>query len=212
MPRSQRPDRTVKRHRLIRSRRIGLLGGSFNPAHEGHVHISQQAIKALRLDEIWWLVAPENPFKDKSTLAPYADRLAGAAAMTEDCPHVYVSDFESAIRSYRTVTTLRALKKTMPHVEFIWIAGMDLIHQMHNWQGFDEIAATLPLAFFERPPLDQGTKRSLLGLNPKIRQIRNARPGQKTRKTPCISIFRRRHTVNQSATALRQAAKPAKVA
>ncbi len=166
-------------------------------------------MRALRLDEIWWLVAPANPFKDQRSIAPYDQRLQGAVELTANHPYIHVSDLEQVIHSQRTVKTLRHLKKHMKHIDLVWIAGMDIVHHFHHWENADQIVRTIPLAFFERPPLHQGTRRAALTQFAHIPQKRNAGSARHTLKAPRILVFRRRHTVNQSATALRNGARDA---
>src|SRR5690349_6039688 len=101
--------------------RIGLLGGSFNPAHRGHRHISIQALRLLGLDELWWLVSPGNPLKDGAAdMASYAARLASAHAQARRAP-IRVTDFERQVGTRFSVDTMRALKARFPQHEFIWL-------------------------------------------------------------------------------------------
>ena len=130
--------------------RIGLLGGSFNPTHEGHLHISLMALQRLGLDELWWLVSPSNPLKKSHDLAPYDSRLAGARKMA--ChPRITVSDFETRAGTRYTVHTLRALKRCFGGVHFVWIAGADILIEMPLWRDWEAIFRTVPIAIFDRP-------------------------------------------------------------
>src|SRR6476619_6395277 len=105
--------------------RIGLLGGSFNPAHGGHRHISLEALRALGLDEVWWLVSPGNPLKESATdMAPFEARLASARALAGGAP-IRVSDFERQAGTRYTVDTVRKLKRHFPQHRFIWLLGSD---------------------------------------------------------------------------------------
>lgn len=132
-------------------RRIGLLGGSFNPAHEGHLHISLEALKRLQLDEIWWLVSPQNPLKPATDLAPYATRLAFAKTMAQH-PSIKVLDLEARHRLYYTIDTLRFLTSRAPKHRYVWLMGADNLAHFHHWRAWRSIAALLPIAVIDRAP------------------------------------------------------------
>ncbi|HEX3521104.1 MAG TPA: nicotinic acid mononucleotide adenylyltransferase, partial [Stellaceae bacterium] len=109
-----------------RRRRIGLLGGSFNPAHGGHLHISVLALKLLDLDQIWWLVSPQNPLKPARGMAPFPVRLEGARRIAEADRRILVTDLESRLgSSYYTADTLKALRRRFPRLRFVWLMGGD---------------------------------------------------------------------------------------
>jgi nicotinate-nucleotide adenylyltransferase len=129
--------------------RIGLLGGSFNPAHEGHRHISLLALKYLHLDELWWLVSPQNPLKPTNDMAPFAERLASAHAMARH-PRIRVSDIESRLHTRYTADTLHALRSRFPQTRFVWIMGADNLAQIPRWERWTEIFNTVPIAVFDR--------------------------------------------------------------
>ena len=107
-----------------RHRRVGVLGGSFNPAHDGHLHISRAALKHLRLDQVWWLVSPQNPLKSKGDMAALDHRLAVARAAARD-PRIVVTDLERRLGATRTTLTLRALTRRFPAISFVWLMGAD---------------------------------------------------------------------------------------
>ena len=130
--------------------RIGLLGGSFNPAHEGHLHTSLMALQRLNLDEVWWLVSLSNPLKEAQDLASYESRLEGARAMARH-PRIKVSDFEVRAGTRYTIHTLRALKRRFGGVRFVWIGGADILTQMPLWRDWEAIFRTVPIAIFDRP-------------------------------------------------------------
>ena len=109
--------------------RIGLLGGSFNPAHAGHRHISLEALKRLRLDRVWWLVSPQNPLKEKDGMAPLAEREAVAAAVA-DHPRIAVSSLETGLGTRYTIDTVQALKQRFPAADFVWLMGADNLRQL----------------------------------------------------------------------------------
>lgn len=128
---------------------VGLLGGSFDPAHAGHVHLTQQALRRLRVDRLWWLVTPGNPIKPRGP-APLATRLAAARAMMQH-PRVTVTDVEDQLGTRYTAATLQALRKRYPHVRFVWIMGADNLAQFHRWDSWAEIFRTTPVAVMARP-------------------------------------------------------------
>jgi nicotinate-nucleotide adenylyltransferase len=130
--------------------RIGLLGGSFNPAHEAHRALSLFAMKRLGLDRVWWLVSPGNPLKDSRAQPPLAQRLAGARGIARH-PRIDVSGLEAALGTRYTIDTVRALRRRAPHVRFVWIMGADNLSQFHRWRNWRGVADALPLAAIDRP-------------------------------------------------------------
>ena len=134
-------------------KRIGLLGGSFNPAHRGHRRISLAALDALGLDEVWWLVSPGNPLKGSKGMAPFEARLRSARAMARRAP-IRASDFEARAGTRYTIDTLGELLRRHPRDRFIWLMGADTIAQFHHWKRWRAIAKTLPIAVIARPGYD----------------------------------------------------------
>ena len=130
--------------------RTGLLGGSFNPAHGGHRHISLAALDALDLDEIWWLVSPGNPLKAEKTMAPLSARLASARRAARRAP-IRTTAIERALGTVYTVDTLAALIRRYPRRRFIWLMGADNLAQFHRWRDWRRIAALVPIAVVTRP-------------------------------------------------------------
>lgn len=133
-----------------RGLRVGLLGGSFNPPHAGHVHISRVALQYLNLDCVWWLVTPQNPLKQES--ADYQKRLAECQALTRHHPRMIVSNLEYHLKTNRTVDTLHCLKKRFPHTAFVFLAGTDIAAQLDHWYLWRELPDLVPMAFIARPP------------------------------------------------------------
>ncbi len=139
--------------------RVGLLGGSFNPAHRAHRRISLAARDALGLDEIWWLVSPGNPLKPVSGMAPLAARLASAVRMGRRAP-IRVTAIERLLGTRYTVDTLAELVRRYPRHRFIWLMGEDNLAQFHRWRDWRRIARTLPIAVAARPGYGGGVHRS----------------------------------------------------
>ena len=134
--------------------RIGLLGGSFNPAHGGHRRISIEAIRSLGLDEVWWLVSPGNPLKEGAKdMAPFAARL-GAARRMAARSRIRVSDFEQREGTRFTVDTVRRLKRRFPSTDFIWLLGSDTLPNFHLWRDWRGLAREVPIAVIRRPGYD----------------------------------------------------------
>lgn len=132
-------------------RTVGLLGGSFNPAHDGHRTISLIALKRLRLSQVWWLVAPRNPLKNVTDLAPYAVRLAQARDVARH-PRIRVSAIERKIGTIYTVDTLEAMRRRFPKIRFVWLMGADNLIQISTWERWEQIFRLVPVAVFARPP------------------------------------------------------------
>jgi len=135
--------------------RVGLLGGSFNPAHEGHRQLSLGAIDALGLDELWWLGSPGNPLKhDASDMAPFEARFASAEEMARGTA-IRVSEFEREAGTRYTIDTLRALLKRHPEHRFIWLMGADTVAEFHRWKDWRDIATLVPIAVLPRAGYDE---------------------------------------------------------
>lgn len=131
--------------------RIGLLGGSFNPAHAGHRHISMLALQLLGLDQVWWMVSPGNPLKDQAGMAPLAARVDSAKRQAKH-PRILVTTIERDLGTRYTADTLSALRDRFPQTRFVWLMGADNLGQVHRWQRWQDIFATMPVAVFDRPP------------------------------------------------------------
>jgi len=128
---------------------IGLLGGSFDPPHEGHVHISREALRRFGLDRVWWLASPGNPLKRHGP-APLPARMAAARALL-DHPRIDVTDFEACLGTRYTAETLAALRALCPGRRFIWLMGADNLAQFHRWQDWRRIMQSVPVGVLARP-------------------------------------------------------------
>lgn len=131
--------------------RIGLLGGSFNPAHAGHLQISQYALKRLQLDRVWWLVSPGNPLKSHAELDSGARRMAAARALAASDRRIVVTGFEAALPSAYTAATLGFLRRRTPSTQFVWLMGADCLVAFHRWHLWRTILQTMPVAVIDRP-------------------------------------------------------------
>ena len=132
------------------TRRIGLLGGSFNPAHEGHRHVSLEALKRLDLDEVWWLVSPQNPLKSDDGMEPLPTRVARARQLARH-PRIRVDAPELRLGTRYTLDTVRALRRLYPGAQFVWLMGADILPQLVHWLGWRDLFAAIPIAAFARP-------------------------------------------------------------
>ncbi|MDG4647959.1 nicotinate-nucleotide adenylyltransferase [Roseibacterium sp. SDUM158017] len=128
---------------------VGLFGGSFDPPHAGHVHVSREALKRLGLDRVWWLVSPGNPLKANGP-APIARRMDAARALVRD-PRITVTDVEDRLGTRYTAETIERLGALYPGVRFVWLMGSDNLAQFHRWQRWDWIMCAIPIAVFARP-------------------------------------------------------------
>jgi nicotinate-nucleotide adenylyltransferase len=155
-----RPQRALPgAHGDRRRARIGLLGGSFNPAHAGHRHVAEQALRALGLDQVWLLVSPGNPLKPARGMAPFDRRLASARGIA-DGVRVVATDVEARLGTRYTVDTLAALRQRFPATRFVLLIGADNLVQLPRWKRWRRIAARTPIAVLPRPG---GNRRALAG-------------------------------------------------
>jgi len=183
--------------------RVGLYGGSFNPAHEGHAHVAETARRRLDLDRVIWLVSPQNPLKSNHETADLAERMAGARAHARG-PGMIVSDLERRLGSAYTIDTVRALKARFPGVKFVWIMGADSLASFHRWRGWTQIMREVPVAVISRPWISLKSRFS-----PAARRFaRFRRPSQQAAtlpgSTPPAWVFLRGPLNFQSSTALRE--------
>jgi nicotinate-nucleotide adenylyltransferase len=132
-----------------RGLRVGLFGGSFNPPHAAHRAASLLAMKRLRLDQVWWLVTPGNPLKDRRGLPPLAARIAAARRVAHH-PRIRVTGVEAAFRTRFTCDTLAILRRRCPGVRFIWIMGADNLPALHRWRNWRGLAQLMPIAVVDR--------------------------------------------------------------
>lgn len=130
--------------------RIGLLGGSFNPAHDGHRHISLIALRRLGLHQVWWLVSPQNPLKPTKGMAPHAERLRQAETVAAH-PRIFVTDLESQLGTTYTADTLIELSKRLRQAKLVWIMGADNLMEFHRWKEWSKIFQAAPIAVIARP-------------------------------------------------------------
>jgi nicotinate-nucleotide adenylyltransferase len=187
-----------------RRMRVGLLGGSFNPAHEGHRHVAELAMRRLRLDQVWLLVSPGNPLKPADGMASFADRLASAGRIA-DGRRVVASAVEAALRTRYTVDTMRLLLRRFPLVRFVWIMGADILGQLPKWRRWTDIVRRLAFAVLPRPNYSH---RALAG-QAAHRLRAERRPAREATLLPGAApgwVFLPARQTAVSATAIRQSA------
>ena len=144
--------------------RVGLLGGSFHPSHEGHVRLSCTALKMLGLDFIWWLVTPKNPIKDTVSAASFEQRLKAARQMAAPCPRILVSRLEKDLASTYSYQTLQGIRRYFPETSFVWLCGFDLALNFHRWHKAAVLPDLASFAFFARPPAYQLVANNMLAM------------------------------------------------
>jgi nicotinate-nucleotide adenylyltransferase len=177
--------------------RIGLLGGSFNPAHAGHLYVSETALKRLKLDSIWWLVSPGNPLKARRSMAPLDARLESARRIAARNPRIHVSALEKALHTIYTIDTVKALQRRFAGVEFVWLMGSDNLEQFSHWRRWRDLAGRIPIAVVQRP----GSLLAALNA-PLVRRFGMTRDPQGPIRPPTVTVLDGARN-SESATRLR---------
>jgi len=190
-----------------RRMRVGLLGGSFNPAHAGHIHVARAAMRRLGLDQIWLLVSPGNPLKPRAGMAPAAHRLASARKLA-DGRRIIATDIERHLGTRFTYDTLRALRRRFPRVAFVWIMGGDNLIQMPRWHRWAELARTTKIAVLPRPAYTHKALSSQAAQRFRHARVAAQRAGALTAMPDPAWVFLQGRQNTLSATALRGANNP----
>ncbi len=189
--------------------RIGLLGGSFNPPHEGHVEISLQLKKLLGLRAVWWLVSPQNPLKAAKGTPNWQQRLAQCLALLAGQSQIVPTGIEARLGTRYTIDTLRALKKRWPQVEFVWLMGADNLSTFHRWRGWWQIAHMVPMVVADRAPFSHQALRSCAALALRPRRLK----AEQLRQLPARGwgfVHLKRHSASSTALRKKTLEKPAK--
>ncbi len=191
-----------------RRMRIGLLGGSFNPAHDGHLHISAEAHRRLGLNQVWWLVSPQNPLKSSKGMAALEKRLSQARAVASE-PWIHVTDIERRLGVTLTWQTLTLLRQRFPKTDFVWLMGADNMVQIPRWVRWSKIFQLVHIAVFDRSPYSHDALSGQAARRFAHRRLRSSRPlalWQKTRST-WVYVAQRRHSASSTAIRLGDAGK-----
>lgn len=181
--------------------RIGLLGGSFNPAHSAHRHISLIAMRRLRLDAVWWLVSPQNPLKPVAGMALLDRRLARAQEVARH-PRIAVSAVESALGTRYSVDSVSALQSRFPTARFVWIMGGDSFASVHLWHRWDQLFRQIPIAVVARPGFTIGALSSPAAVRFRSARMRGA--GRVADMVAPCWVFLQEQLDATSATAIRR--------
>jgi nicotinate-nucleotide adenylyltransferase len=184
--------------------RVGLFGGSFNPAHEGHRLVALQCLRRLALDRLWVLVSPGNPLKDHSELAPLAERVEATQRLM-DHPQIEVTGFEAAHGFQYTYETLDYLVAAEPGVKFVWLMGADSLMSFHRWERWEEIARTMPIAVYARPGATFRATRSMAAVALEEFRIPEDKAAILADSRPPAWVYLRGVMSAQSSTAIRKA-------
>lgn len=204
--RIRRPIERAEPSRPARRLRIGLLGGSFNPAHPGHLEISRQALRRLRLDQVWWLVVPQNPLKPRRQTAPLGRRLARARRIARH-PRVVVTPLERVLGTLYTADTVGALARVFPRARFVWLMGADNLIEVSRWKDWQRIFNTVPVAVFDRPSYSVRAAAASAARRFARQRLPEPQAGSLARRKPPAWVFIHQRLSPQSSTRIRAAAR-----
>jgi nicotinate-nucleotide adenylyltransferase len=182
--------------------RIGLFGGSFNPAHRGHYMVALYALKRLQLDWVWWLVSPQNPLKDARVTGEYGERLRQTCAIARH-PRFKVTDLEKRANAHNTAATLEALAPYLKRARFVWIMGADSFADLHRWHHWLDIPATLPLACLARPGYSIRALHSRAAISFDDSRVRSDRAAHLPGERPPAWVFLQMPLRPESSSAIR---------
>ena len=189
-----------------KGQRIGLFGGSFNPAHAGHRMVALYALKRLQLDWVWWLVSPQNPLKDTKQTGEYSARL-GHTKIIANHPRFKVTNLEKQIHSRNTAQTLSALKQATTQAHFVWIMGADSFRDLDKWHDWNHIVETLPIAVLARPGYSVRALSGQAALRYSNSRLSNEQSGLLAKRRAPAWVFISMPLRNESSTAIRQSVK-----
>ena len=190
-----------------KGQRIGLFGGSFNPAHRGHYQVALYALKRLKLDWVWWMVAPQNPLKPASETGEFDERLAYTRRVARH-PRFVVTDLERQIQSKFTADTLAALAGTLKRGRFVWIMGADSLANLQHWHQWTDIAESLPLAVLARPGYSIRALQGVAATRHAARRVSDRAAATLPGKKPPAFVFVSMPLRKESSTEIRKRRKP----
>ena len=189
-----------------RGQRIGLFGGSFNPAHQGHQMVALYALKRLQLDWIWWLVSPQNPLKDVKETGEYKSRFAFTKRIAKH-PRFIITDIEKQINSRNTAQTLAAMATALKQAHFVWIMGADSFRDLDKWHDWNHIVETLPIAVLARPSYSLRALGGQAALRYANTRVSNEQSGLLAKRRAPAWVFISMPLRSESSTAIRQSDK-----
>lgn len=187
--------------------RIGLMGGTFNPPHEGHAVCAVTALRRLNLDQLWWMVTPGNPLKANDGLPPLADRMAASRSFAAS-PAITITGFEAELGTPYTFATLRFIAERLPRVHFVWVMGADNLATFHHWQHWRDIARTMPIAVVDRPSWHLKALASPAARFLARSRLPEAQAGRLATEYPPAWVFLTTRLSDASSTALRAKNRP----
>jgi nicotinate-nucleotide adenylyltransferase len=187
--------------------RIGLYGGSFNPAHAAHRMVAERALKRLGLDRVWLLVTPGNPLKETNGLRPLAERIAIVGRVMRD-PRIVPTGIEATLGTHFTIDSLKALKARCPGVRFVWIMGGDNLRDFSRWRDWRGIARQMPIAVIDRPGTTHSAVRSNAAQWLRPYRIEESDAAMLADLKPPSWVFLHGPRSDLSSTAVRQGASP----
>lgn len=186
-----------------RGRKVGIFGGSFNPPHNGHKLIAEEALYRFNLDCIWWMVSPQNPIKHTSSRQDFKNRLKKTQQFVTH-PKMVVTDIEMQLDTPYSYKTVIELKKKFPDTDFIWIAGMDNAGMFHKWNHWQKLTKEISFAFFKRPPSRWKMRNNHLKMNNRLNHVYDIKNTPKINKKNCIYWIYKGHSINISSSQIRQ--------
>ena len=184
--------------------RIGLLGGSFNPAHEGHLHITRKLLSRLGLDYVWWMVSPQNPLKSSEGMAPFTERFETARAIAAADRRIIVTNIETRLGTRFTADTIEKLTRVAPTARFVWLMGADNLIQISKWQNWRRIFESVPIAVYDRPGYTLRAAASKAAQSFARNRLPEVQAHDLAIKSPPAWVFLHGALSNASATAIRE--------
>ena len=142
-------------------KRIGILGGSFDPPHKGHLEISKLAIKKLYLDQIYWCVTKKNPLKNKAFFSLF-ERIKKSKIITSKIKKIKIKSYENKIKSNNTIDLIKYLKKKNKKNIFFLIIGSDNLIKFHKWKNWELLSELVEIVVFSRKDYDKKAKKSVI--------------------------------------------------
>ena len=182
--------------------RVGLLGGSFNPPHKGHLHISLAALKGLELDAVWWLVSPQNPIKAEAPIS-IEERVRLSKELVQH-PQILISDIEKDLGTSITYYSIKKLKTLFPNTEFVWISGMDNALGLHKWNHWQDLLSEIPMVHLTRNPARSLVRSCPLRMYEKQKHVFIDRGGKYPLNPGTTYWMMQKKMVNISSTEIRQ--------